>query len=83
MHPRDMFLAEKGALALDSVDHEFALAWYRRGVMAEREACAKIVESCTSLERAWKERGECVIAGAIRARSNAKLTGLAPGKDDQ
>ena len=37
MHPRDMFLAEKVALALDSVDHEFALEWYRRGVMAERK----------------------------------------------
>ena len=41
----------------------------RRAVETEREACAKIAESCTSLERAWKDRGECVIAGAIRARS--------------
>lgn len=74
MHPRDMFLAEKGALAMDSVDHEFALEWYRRGVMAEREECAKLAESLTSMERAWRRPGplgECAIARAIRERSNA------------
>lgn len=41
MHPRDMILKERGAAELSSADFEFALDWYRRGVLAEREACAK------------------------------------------
>ena len=79
MHPRDMFLAEKGTLALDSVDHEFALAWYRRGVMAEREACAKVCDLLASENRC---NADCTLysenyahecdrrAAAIRMRSN-------------
>lgn len=43
MHPRDMMLNEDDAEKLHSVDFEFALEWYTRGVMAERKAWMEAV----------------------------------------
>lgn len=81
MHPRDMMLLnEDEAGKLSSVDFEFALEWYRRGVMAEREASAKTCEALWQEEATAAANGnqnpryhDCIeCAHAIRERSNVQ-----------
>ncbi len=83
MHPRDMFLAESGSLVLDSTDQEFALEWYRRGVMAARPpdvlfdgfAVLQALDSKAKVRTSAENVSDVLDAVVRLMRSNAKVTG--------
>ena len=61
MHPRDMFLSEDGANNMSSVDQEFALEWYRRGICAgEANLRSELVlhEEHEKRMEEWRIKGE-------------------------
>ena len=81
-------------MARDTLLKQIAESAWNAGAKAEREECANVCDALS--EEAWKRYkkmyyphdeglsdGAAACANDIRARSNTKLTGLAPGKDEQ